>query len=141
MPSILPLAGSVITGFFTFALKLVVSRPILFGFVVICSSFIALNRVLIQWVLRSRNINEHNQIKIVVVGTDSRSTRVGEVLENSQKYGYHVVGHVSCGAEAAADSSLKVLGSLEDLPRLLMEEVVVDEIIFVEEQGCRPESI
>ena len=135
------LAAGVVTGFFTFALNLVVSRPIFFGFVLICSSLVALNRVLIQWVLRSRNINEHNQIKIVVVGTDSRSTRVGEVLENSQKYGYHVVGHVSCGAESVADSSLNLLGSLEDLPRLLVDEVVADEIIFVEKQGCGQENI
>lgn len=122
------IAGSTM-GLATFTLKLEVSRPIFFLFIVLAMVMLGLNRIVLISVLRSRNIGEHNQIRILVVGTDRKARRVGRVLGNSAKWGYYIIGYVTPNGNQEDVSGLNVIGSTKELPGLL-EETVIDEVIF-----------
>lgn len=128
------ITGSIL-GLIVYALKLEISRPVFFLFLFLLFVFTFLNRILLHYILRSRNINEHNQIRILVVGTDQRARSVGERLETSRKWGYHVVGYLRRGEEERAVSADQVLGSLSDLRGLLKAGGVADEIIFTNFQN------
>jgi exopolysaccharide biosynthesis polyprenyl glycosylphosphotransferase len=119
-------------GFLTYSFKLLVSRPVFFAFWCFAALILLLNRVILHWILRSGNINEHSQIKILIAGTDERARQVGRLVESYKMWGYHVVGYLS-SEEDAKSSDLEVVGSLKDLPHLLHEHVV-DEIIFLGSQ-------
>ena len=54
------LAGSLMS-LGTFTLKLEVSRAVFFSFFVVLMAFLLVERLVLHLVLRSRNINEHNQ--------------------------------------------------------------------------------
>jgi exopolysaccharide biosynthesis polyprenyl glycosylphosphotransferase len=116
-------------GLVTFALKLEVSRPVFFLFFVLTTILLALNRIVLISVLRSRNISEHNQIRILVVGGGEKARRVGEVLGNSEKWGYRIIGYVIPNGKQEDADGINVIGSTKELPRLL-EETVIDEVIF-----------
>ncbi|MGH9340113.1 MAG: sugar transferase [Acidobacteriota bacterium] len=125
------LAVSVLMGFSIFTFKLVVSRPLFFSFLFLSGCLLISNRLVLQGVLRSRNINEHNQIKILIIGCDERACRVGQLLKSFKIWGYHVVGHISReGEHGPVSGGVRVLGTLRELPHLLQESVVADEIIF-----------
>ena len=129
------IAAGFLMGFLSYSFQLVVSRPVLFGFLVAAGVLLGLNRAVLRSILRSRNINEHNQIKLLVVGTDARAHRVGGLLESYKMWGYDVVGYVSAGGRPEELSQRRregLLGGLEDLPRLLQDEgIIIDEILFV----------
>ena len=117
-------------GFLTYSFKLLVSRPVFFAFWCFAALILLLNRVILHWILRSGNINEHSQIKILIAGTDERARQVGRLVESYKMWGYHVVGYLSSEEDQESSQDLEVVGSLKDLPQLLHEHVV-DEIIFV----------
>ncbi|MBI4446281.1 MAG: sugar transferase [Acidobacteria bacterium] len=118
--------------FFTFQLQ--ISRPVFFVFLILAGVWLGIERLLLQWLLRSRNTSEHTQIKLLIVGTDRGARRIGKALEQYEKWGYHVVGYVAYGPEHANDRDLNVLGVLDELPQLLNESIVVDEVLFVGSQ-------
>ena len=114
--------------FLVYTLKLEVSRPIFFVFLILNWGFLVGNRVVLGGILRTRNIGEHNQINILVVGAPLRITELVSGLERSRRWGFHVVGHLT--KDPQEEGGPKCLGALSDLPRLLREGLVVDEIIF-----------
>ena len=120
-------------GFLTYSFKLLVSRPVFFAFWCFAGLTLLLNRVVLHWILRSGNINEHSQIKILIAGTDERARQVGRLVESYKMWGYHVVGYLSSEEDLESSQDLEIVGSLKDLPHLLHEHVV-DEIIFLGSQ-------
>lgn len=124
-------AAGFLMGFLTYSFKLLISRPVFFVFLGLTGAILVLNRVILHWVLRSRNINEHNQIKILIAGTDAPARRIGKLLEGYKIWGYHVVGYLTTEENEKTASGLRILGSLKELPELLQEKVVADEIIFL----------
>lgn len=130
-------AAGLAVGFFVFVFNLDVSRPVFFIFIGLSGIFLGMNRILLHWILRTRNVNEHHQVKILVVGIDSRAKFVSQVLGRFRKWGYHVVGHLAPGENWTDVPGIRILGALKDLPGLLMDQLVVDEIIFV---GAQPED-
>ena len=130
-------AAGLAVGFFVFVFNLDVSRPVFFVFIGLSGLFLGVNRILLLWMLRTRNVNEHHQVKILVVGIDSRAKSVSRVLSRFREWGYHVVGHLAPGDSWTETPGIRIVGSVKDLPTLLMERLVVDEIIFV---GARPED-
>ncbi len=123
------LAGSVM-GLASYAFKLEVSRPIFFAFFAFMLVALPANRILLQLVLRSRNLNEHNRVHILVVGTDARARKLGQTLEASRKWGYHVIGYLRVNGGAVEVAADRVLGRVEELPRLLETNGAADEVIF-----------
>ena len=124
-------AAGFFTGFFIFSFKLVVSRPVFFLFLGVAAMILVTSRVLLNWVLRSRNINEHNQVRILIVGTDDRARQVGRTLEEFKIWGYRVVGYLSRAQDQQKVAGLNILGPVRDLAQLLQQRIVADEIIFV----------
>jgi exopolysaccharide biosynthesis polyprenyl glycosylphosphotransferase len=120
-------------GFLTYSFKLLVSRPVFFAFWVFVGLILLFNRVILHWLLRTGNINEHSQIKILIAGTDDRARRVGQLVESYKMWGYHIVGYLSSEEGQEPPQDLEVIGSLKELPSLLHEHVV-DEIIFLGSQ-------
>lgn len=123
------LTGSLL-GLATFTLKLEVSRPIFFSFFMVLLLLLLLDRLVLYLVLRSRNINEHNQIRILVVGTDQNAMRVGEILESARKWGYHIVGYVRSNGHPEVIDDSEIVARVEDLPNLLQESAPADELVF-----------
>ncbi len=121
-------------GFLTYSFKLLVSRPVFFAFWCFAGLILLLNRVILHWILRSGNLNEHSQIKILIAGTDERARRVGQLVESYKMWGYHIVGYLSSEDGQEPPQDLEVVGSLKELPSLLHEHVV-DEIIFLGSQS------
>ena len=125
------LAVGFVMGFLTYSFKLEVSRPIFFVFFVVVGVVLSAGRLVLHGVLRSRNINEHNQIKILIAASDERAKSVGEWLEKYEMWGYHVVGYLARNSQEKGLPGLNVVGTLEDLPELLQSRIVADEIIFL----------
>ncbi len=123
------LISGVLMAFLTYSFKLEVSRPIFFAFFLVAALLMGANRALLVWILRSRNINEHNQIHMLIVGTSEGARRLARQLEGFQRWGFHVVGHLLGNGEQSAPG-VNVLGTLDDLPRLLREGLAVNEIVF-----------
>ncbi len=126
----LVISGSLM-GLATYALKLEVSRPVFFSFFAVMFVLLPANRVILYWVLRSRNINEHSQVRILIVGACERARRIGRMLEDSRKWGYLVVGYVEVDGQQSGVEKDEVLGRIHDLPLLLQGECPADELIFV----------
>lgn len=134
------LVASILLGFIVFTLKLEVSRPVFFGLVGLTAFLLIANRVVFHWVLRSRNLNEHNQIRILVVGTMEKAQEIGDLLDRARKWGYRVVGYVTHNGEKKNSRDFPVLGSLADLPDLLQQDSIADEIIFTGMSRVPPEN-
>jgi|JYMV01.1.fsa_nt_gi exopolysaccharide biosynthesis polyprenyl glycosylphosphotransferase len=133
-------ATGVLMAFLTYSFKLAVSRPIFFLFLVFVGLLLVLSRVILHWVLRSRNVSEHNQIKILIVGTDEKAKAVGRLLEGYRMWGYQVVGYLTTRQDQDEASGLPILGALEELPQLLQTRIVADEIIFSGAHRSNPQE-
>jgi len=119
--------------FLTYTLKLEVSRPIFFAFLLLAGILLALNRVVLDGILRSRNISEHNQIRILVVGAEEKARGLITSLEALRHWGFNVVGFLSDrDGDESASARVHRLGSPQQLRILISEGLVVDEIIFAD---------
>ena len=117
-------------GFLAYSFRLEISRPLLFLMMFMVVALLSCNRILLSWILQSRNINDHNKINILIVGTSDRALALGKRLEGFKKWGFHVVGYLA-GNGGIPASDPQVLGPLQELPDLLKERLVADEIFFV----------
>lgn len=136
------LAAGFLSGFLVYSFKLTVSRPVFFSFLGLVLLLLVLNRLALYGVLRSRNIHEHNRIRILIVGDDARARRVGRLLDDFKKWGYQRVGYVVREKERSASPSFKAVCSLDELPGLLESgKLVVDEVIFAGTRGGDLESL
>jgi exopolysaccharide biosynthesis polyprenyl glycosylphosphotransferase len=117
--------------FVAYTLKLEVSRPLFFGFLLLSGVFLVVGRVLFVWILRSRTLNEHNETRILIVGFGKHGVQLGRELERYRQWGFKVVGYVTTNPDCDFPDGAKILGTLEDLPHLIGEEAVADEIVFV----------
>lgn len=124
------LSVGMLMGFLTYTLKLEVSRPLFFIFLGLTAGLLASNRILFQLLLRTGNSSEHSRFRILIVGTDETACRIQRFLSRSRKWGYEVVGNIGRRHSGKTHSAMNIIGSLEDLPRMLLNGLVVDEVIF-----------
>ncbi len=125
------MAVGLLMAFLTYTLKLEVSRPIFFAFLLQTGVLLALNRAVLDGILRSRNIGEHNQIHILVVGTREKARELASSLEAVRRWGFKVIGFLAEEeVEEAEPASTRRLGAPRQLQDLLDSGLVVDEIIF-----------
>ena len=120
--------------FLTYTLKLEISRPIFFAFLLMTGVLLSLNRTVLDGILRSRNISEHNQINILLVGAEERTRELIDSLEALRRWGFNVVGFLSDRDDDKSAPSDRVhrLGSPQQLRTLVSEGLVADEIIFAD---------
>jgi exopolysaccharide biosynthesis polyprenyl glycosylphosphotransferase len=120
-----------LAGFFSYAFKLLISRPVLLVFLLLASLFMVIVRLAAYGLLRSRNIGVHNQVNILLVGANGRTEGMAQLLKKLEVWGYNVIGYLSTSPREAELRTLKKLGNLEDLREVLLEREGVDEVLLV----------
>ena len=112
-------------GFLSFALKLDLSRPLIFGFVLYQALLLGLARGAVGLV--SRGAGGRDRRQILIVGTGPKARAMGALIRRYGEWGLDIVGYVEAnGAPPAPD----VLGTVAEIHDIVQRRVV-DEIIFV----------
>jgi exopolysaccharide biosynthesis polyprenyl glycosylphosphotransferase len=108
-----------------------VSRPFLVLFGVFDLLFLLAEKVGLRLLARVVRRRGHNFRTMLVVGTNPRAEEIARTIQLHPHWGLKVLGFLHPNGDRPAElAGLPVLGSADDLPRILAEEVV-DEVLFV----------
>jgi len=124
-------------GFLSFALKLVMSRPLIALFVFYQAAFLCGARAAVALHGRSRSHPSRVRRNILIVGTSPKAHEMGELISRYSDWGLRILGYVEVGPAGNGAVTRDLLGSIADIPTII-EENVVDEIIFV---GSEPRDL
>src|SRR6266540_4180642 len=94
-------------GFLSFALKLDVSRPLIFLFVFYQALLLTLPRLLLQ---SRRSASQRN---ILIVGDGPKTYEMGELVSRYSEWGLKVIGYVERNGESPRGEGL---GTVSDIP-------------------------
>src|SRR5262245_22813302 len=114
-----------------FAQESEINRSLLLLFVGVSAVALLVERALVLAWLRRRRGERWSHVAIVV-GTDERAGRLIAFLRRYPEAGWLVRGCLSVDSADGVRSveGVPVIGTLQDLPDLLQEQVVVDEVFF-----------
>ena len=90
---------------------------------------LVVDRVVIHYLARSIGRHGFNTPRFAVVGCSELGREVVRSVTRRAKWGYEFAGFIVDGTAPGALASSKILGSVDDLPRLLKSHVL-DEVIF-----------
>jgi len=108
-----------------------VSRPFLVLFACLDLLLLVAEKLALRLLARHLRRRGFNYRTLLLVGINPRSREVAEIIQAHPHWGLRLLGFVAPTSEfPAAVAHLPVLGSADDLPRILQEEVV-DEVIFI----------
>ncbi len=124
-------------GFLSFALKLVMSRPLIALFVFYQAAFLCGARAAVVLHSRSRSHPSRVRRNILIVGTSRKAHEMGELISRYSDWGLRILGYVEVDPTRNGVMTQDVMGSIADMPTII-EENVVDEIIFV---GSEPRDL
>jgi exopolysaccharide biosynthesis polyprenyl glycosylphosphotransferase len=110
-----------------------VSRPFLALFAVLDFLLLAGVRVAIRLVARSVRAKGYNYRTVLVVGTGARAVALTESILAHAHWGLRLAGFVTDHEHPAEiPAGVRIVGSLDDLPRLLTDHgAPIDEVVFV----------
>jgi len=114
-------------GFLSFALKLDVSRPLIFLFVFYQALSLTFPRLLLRFRGKGQARRAASQRNILIVGDGPKAYEMGELVSRYSEWGLKVIGYVERNGESPRGEGL---GTVSDIPRIV-ESNVVDEIMFV----------
>ena len=114
-----------------FAQESDINRSLLLLFTAVSAVGLWVERALVLRWLRQRRGERWSHVALVV-GTDERAERLIASLRHYPEAGWLVRGCLSVDSADAARSvsGVPVVGTLQDLPDLLQQDVVVDEVFF-----------
>ena len=124
-------------GFLSFALKLVMSRPLIALFVFYQATFLSGARAVVALHGHHRSHPSRDRRNILIVGTSRKAREMGELISRYSDWGLRILGYVDVDPAKDRGGTSDVLGSIEDIPTII-EDNVVDEIIFV---GSEPRDL
>ena len=124
-------------GFLSFALKLVMSRPLIALFVFYQAAFLSGARAVVALHGHQRSHPSRDRRNILIVGTSRKAREMGELISRYSDWGLRILGYVDVDPAKDRGGTSDVLGSIEDIPTII-EDNVVDEIIFV---GSEPRDL
>ena len=124
-------------GFLSFALKLVMSRPLIALFVFYQAAFLSGARAVVALHGHDRSHPSRDRRNILIVGTSRKAREMGELISRYSDWGLRILGYVEVDPAKDRGGASDVLGSIEDIPTII-EDNVVDEIIFV---GSEPRDL
>jgi exopolysaccharide biosynthesis polyprenyl glycosylphosphotransferase len=105
------------------------SRAIVVSYLIITFATAFLVRlVFCRWFLR-RLRQGHGLQNAVIVGTGPAASAIADSMRRKPYLGYRVTGFVRVDGERYDDPSVETLGTVEELPRIVDEEVV-DTVVF-----------
>jgi exopolysaccharide biosynthesis polyprenyl glycosylphosphotransferase len=108
-----------------------VSRPFLILFAAINVSFLIAEKVALRLLARHVRSRGYNYRTLLLVGINPRSEEVAKIIQAHPRWGLKLLGFIAPnGSFPDRVADLPVLGTADDLSRILQEEVV-DEVIFV----------
>jgi exopolysaccharide biosynthesis polyprenyl glycosylphosphotransferase len=108
-----------------------VSRPFLVLFATIDLLLLVLAKIVLRLVARHVRRRGFNYRTLLLVGINPRSEEVADIIQAHPHWGLKLLGFIAPnGSFPDTVKGLPVMGSADDLPRILADEVV-DEVIFV----------
>ena len=107
------------------------SRPFLALFAAIDLTFLLGEKLALRTLARHFRSRGYNFRTLLIVGINSRSAEVARIIDSHPHWGLKVLGFVAPNGKFPHEyAGLPVLGSAEDLPKILQEEVI-DEVFFI----------
>ena len=108
-----------------------VSRPFLVLFGTLDLLFLITGKLVLRLAARRLRRRGFNYRTFLIVGINPRAEEVAQIIAEHPHWGLKLVGFVAPNGEHAEEvAGAPVLGSADDLPKILQDEVV-DEVIFV----------
>jgi exopolysaccharide biosynthesis polyprenyl glycosylphosphotransferase len=108
-----------------------VSRPFLVLFATLDLLFLLSEKIILRLAARRVRRRGFNYRTLLMVGVNPRSEEVAQIIADHPHWGIKLLGFVAPNGDHTDEvAGLPVLGSADDLPRILEQEVV-DEVIFV----------
>jgi len=108
-----------------------VSRPFLILFATLDLLFLVAGKLILRLGARRVRRRGFNYRTFLIVGINPRSEEVAQIIAEHPHWGLKLVGFVAPNGEHTEEvAGIPVLGSADDLPEILQNEVV-DEVIFV----------
>ena len=114
-----------------------ISRVVLLYFAAASIAAISLERYFIRSFLRTIRRRGNNCRFVLIAGTGSRAREFADMLCAHTEWGLRVRGYVNLGPPPRETeiAGTPVVGTLNDLPRVL-DTMVVDEVVFFVPPGC-----
>jgi exopolysaccharide biosynthesis polyprenyl glycosylphosphotransferase len=108
-----------------------VSRAIVLMFACLDFLGLLLIRFWFVWYFRRSLRNGETHLKILIIGTGSRASRLSKVLRGNTEWGLHILGHLDPDEALVGETigDAKVLGTVDDISTVLKSHVV-DEVIL-----------
>jgi exopolysaccharide biosynthesis polyprenyl glycosylphosphotransferase len=92
---------------------------------------LSLLRLFIRSAVKRSRSRGYNTCRVIVVGIDQQAANFETLLEGHPHLGIEIVGYINPDSnEGTSVASERVLGSVDDLPRII-QKLVVDEVVFV----------
>jgi exopolysaccharide biosynthesis polyprenyl glycosylphosphotransferase len=108
-----------------------VSRPFLVLFSGINLTLLIAEKLAIRLLARHVRQRGYNYRTLIIVGINSRAREMARTIQDHPYWGLRVLGFVAPnGAESETFAGLPVLGTADELPRVLQDDIV-DEVLFV----------
>ncbi|MDP2922087.1 MAG: sugar transferase [Candidatus Omnitrophota bacterium] len=116
---------------FIFKLEFISRALIAIFFSVSCLSLIA-ERLCVVSFLRYLRRHGYNYKNVLIVGTGDRAQKFIKLLHRHSEWGFKIAGLIDADSEMLGKeiSGEKVIGVLDDMPRILHENVI-DEVMFI----------
>ncbi len=108
-----------------------VSRPFLALFGLLNLGLLLAEKIALRLLARRVRKRGHNYRTVLIVGVNPRAEEVARIILARPHWGFQILGFLAPNGDRPASlAGLPVLGSADDLPRIIQEEVV-DEVLFV----------
>lgn len=120
---------------FVFKFKYV-SRLFLFTFLLLALIAVVALRMTARSVLRKVRRSGYNYRHILIVGAGAEARAITQAIEQNKHWGLNILGYVADSEDRSGVADHVVLGSLEDIPGIVLNNVV-DGVIFT----TRPERL
>ena len=127
------IAGFIIFGSLTYILKLEgISRGFISLVFLIAGYALCIVKILLLIFFRFARKQGLNYRNVLVVGTGDRAQNFIDLIRRNAEWGYRILGMVDEDPKRKGEviNGYKIIGSLEDIPDILNNEVV-DEVAFV----------
>lgn len=115
-----------------------VTANVILLFAALCVVLLCLSRFIVLMLLHRARKKGYNYRNVLVVGTNPRAVEFAKRLEHREEWGYRILGFVDNKPFNGEPLPHQILGRLEDIPRLIREQIV-DLVAFVVPRSWLPE--
>jgi exopolysaccharide biosynthesis polyprenyl glycosylphosphotransferase len=99
---------------------------------IIASFLLCLEKAAMVLFFRYTRLKGFNFRNVLIIGTNKRAVRFAEMLGDHREWGFHIVGFIDEDPKKIGEviDGSKVIGSFEDLPRVIHSHVI-DDVVFI----------